>query len=232
MEEIQIIMLGNANVGKTNIILQYTKKEFKDEYIVTLGVDFLVKETQYYETPIQLQIWDTNGNDKFTSFLPKHYYRNAKGILLVCSFDDKKSYNDLEMWINNIKEGCDNCDNVVIAVNKTDLDEKFHCISKNNLEELRRKYNFPVIEVSAKNNIKIDDAFNKLIEIIQGKKTENLNKKDTIVSEKDKIDNKSKITENSVKLRDSYRTSIRPNNMDPDDKNNKGISSSGNCCNN
>jgi small GTP-binding protein len=228
MEEIQIIMLGNASVGKTKIILQYTKKEYKDEYIVTLGVDFLVKETQYCETPIQLQIWDTNGNDKFTSILPKHYYRNANGILLVCSFDDKKSYNDLEMWINNLKEGCDNCDNIVIAVNKLDLDEKFHCISKNNLEELRRKYNFPVIEVSAKNNINIDEAFNKLIDIIQGKKTENINKKNTIISDTEKIDKKSKISENSIKL---GRSSIRPNGMDPNESNHQCSSSSG-CCNN
>lgn len=225
MEEIQIIMLGNPFVGKTNIILQYSKKEFKNEHICTLGVDFLVKDTSYGETPMQLQIWDTNGNDRFTSFLPKNYYRSANGILLVCSYDDKKSYNDLEMWINNIKEGCQNSNNVVIAINKSDLDEKFRCITKHNIEELQEKYNFPVIEVSAKNDINIDILFNKLIELIMGNKYVKFEKKDTVVNGKEFNNSE------SYNLRESIRLNDWRNMKDPDSKLSKNKCSSG-CCSN
>lgn len=164
MEQKQIIMLGNTFVGKTNIVLQYTKREFKSEHIMTLGIDFSVKETKYGETNVQLQIFDTNGNDKHTSFLPRSYYRNANGILLVCCYDDKKSFSDLKGWIENIKENCDNFSNIVCLINKVDLDPKYHIISKEEIEDFCKEHNLPVVEVSAKNNIGIDYAFELLIE--------------------------------------------------------------------
>ena len=166
MEEKRIIMLGNSNVGKTSIVLQYTRKEFKSEQFATLAIDFAKKETKYKDISIELQIFDTNGSDKFTTFLPRSYYRKANGILLVCSIDDKKSFTDLNIWIENLKENCDNKTNVVIVVNKIDLDKKLHVLNSNE---------FPLIHCSAKSNLNIDNAFNLLIEKIYSGDDFNLN---------------------------------------------------------
>ena len=166
MQEKKIILLGNSFVGKTSIISKYTKNEFESEYYVTHGIDVIEKETIYDDQPVLLQIFDTCGSDRYTTFLPKSYYRKADGILVVCSINERKSFDDLEMWINNIKENCDNFKNIIIAVNKMDLNEDLHVLKSNELEELSNKYKFSVVSCSAKSNYNIDLAFKLLVEKI------------------------------------------------------------------
>ena len=54
----KILLLGDSSVGKTSIILMYTKKKINTKYITTIGLDYATKEEKLKDgTIITLQIW-------------------------------------------------------------------------------------------------------------------------------------------------------------------------------
>jgi small GTP-binding protein len=57
----KIVIIGDSNVGKTNILCRYTQDEYKKSHIATIGVDLKVKVIKIDEVKIKMQIWDTAG---------------------------------------------------------------------------------------------------------------------------------------------------------------------------
>ena len=41
----KVVVIGDANVGKTSLINQFCNKSFSDKLSTTVGVDFLVSKT-------------------------------------------------------------------------------------------------------------------------------------------------------------------------------------------
>ena len=41
---INIMILGNSNVGKTSFIIKYTENTFQEVYLSTIGIDYKVKK--------------------------------------------------------------------------------------------------------------------------------------------------------------------------------------------
>lgn len=58
----KLILIGAAGVGKSNILLKYTKDQFSEGWNTTIGVEYATKiVTTDQGTRIKLQIWDTAG---------------------------------------------------------------------------------------------------------------------------------------------------------------------------
>ena len=53
----KVVMLGDAQVGKTSVLKKFTEDTFTQEYINTIGVDFKTKIVSLKEKRIKLQIW-------------------------------------------------------------------------------------------------------------------------------------------------------------------------------
>lgn len=54
-----VLLIGDSNVGKTNLYLRFIKDEFNFQYKSTLGVEFAAKQISYKDRVIMAQIWDT-----------------------------------------------------------------------------------------------------------------------------------------------------------------------------
>jgi GTPase SAR1 family protein len=55
-----VVSLNLIGVGKTSILMRYTKNKFTDDYKVTVGAEFGSRTISIDETTkIKLQIWDT-----------------------------------------------------------------------------------------------------------------------------------------------------------------------------
>ena len=67
----QIIVVGDAGVGKTSLIHQLTKKQFNEVVMPTLGVDFSAKNlpSETDNTTIRLHLWDLAGGDLVQTLL-------------------------------------------------------------------------------------------------------------------------------------------------------------------
>ena len=50
----KIIVVGDASVGKSCVLARYTKKEYKPDYNVTIGVEFTSKNITIDNTDVKL----------------------------------------------------------------------------------------------------------------------------------------------------------------------------------
>ena len=109
---------------------------------------------------IKLQIWDITGKERFNS-ISRSYYRGTHGIILIFSVADKKSFYNLQKWVNQIKEETNENTPLILIGNKIDA-EKDREILKNELEELAKEFDINYYECSAKTGENVNLAFNEL----------------------------------------------------------------------
>lgn len=161
-DKFNIIFVGDENVGKTSIINRYVNETFLTDPKKTVGIDNYSKIVTVKEKNILLKLWDTVGQEKI-ALMTKSHYKIAHEIVLVCAVDNKDSFNNLNDWIENIKENLSN-ENIPIFLmaNKCDLEET-RIVPIEKLKELSEAYNIEFIECSAKENSNIEETFLKIV---------------------------------------------------------------------
>ena len=118
--KIKTILIGDSGVGKTNLINIIAGKNFDPNEESTINGSFFRKQFNIKEKICNIYIWDTIGQEKLKS-LTKMFFKNAKIVILVYDISNKKSFLNLNNWINDCKEVLG--DNFVMGIcgNKTDL---------------------------------------------------------------------------------------------------------------
>lgn len=115
---LKIILIGDAGVGKSSILLRYKTNEFLDIYNATIGIDNIFKDIVVDGINIRLQVLDTAGQERYHSIIPS-YIRKANGIFLVFDLTQKSSFEHLDYWMDFIKNEKDvNGKNLIILANK------------------------------------------------------------------------------------------------------------------
>ena len=166
---ISIGTIGDSQVGKSAMTEIYLNREFSEEYLTTIGININTKDTKIIingeEKEIKVRIWDTAGQEKFKS-ISTQYIKNCDGILLIYAINNKKTFENIENWLNEI-ENKKKKNNIplVLFINKIDL-EKEREVSFQEGEKLAQIYNMEFFECSAKDNINVNECFNCLIELI------------------------------------------------------------------
>ena len=144
-------------MGKSSIILRYTKNEFNASMVSSIGVDFKTKDILVNDKKVKLQLWDTAGHERFRT-ITTSYYRGAHGIVTVFDLTDRETFEHVEKWLGEInKFAKENVMRFLIG-NKSDLVDKRQ-VSYEEARILANKLNIYYVETSAKNNINITDFF-------------------------------------------------------------------------
>jgi len=198
IQDIKITLLGETGVGKTNLINAICDLEFQTYPGSTSGSYCMESEYKYKNNSYIYYIWDTAGQERYRS-VNKFIIRGSKIILIVYSIDNKKSFNEVNYWINYVKENVGD-DKYIMALvaNKSDLDE-YEKVKYEEGLEVAKKYEIEFLKTSALNERKIFKEFvNKLIEIYIEKYIgkENIGNgnvnKNLIINSKEKNDNNQK----------------------------------------
>ena len=164
---LKILLIGDSQVGKTSLLLKYTEHVFPEEHIATIGVEYKDKFILKDNYNIRLQIWDTAGQERFHS-ITKNIYRNANGVLFVYDITNQESFGNIKNWIKDLQNVGNDIKGVIIG-NKIDLEQQ-RDVSKQDLEEIGKKYNMPILETSAKQSINVNEGFELLVnELLKGK---------------------------------------------------------------
>ena len=164
---VKVILIGDSGVGKTNIMSKFLKNQFLEESKATIGVEFGSKLFNHEGHKIKAQIWDTAGQEKYKA-ITGAYYKGSKGALVVYDITQKKTFENIEKWVNDLKAAGDPKITIILIGNKNDLDDKRQ-VSKDQGEEKARSFGCAFLETSAYSGDNIDKAFNLMVKEIYEK---------------------------------------------------------------
>ena len=157
---VRVLTLGYTDVGKTSILLRFTKNQFHDKYVSTIGIDFKSKPLKINDkTTVKVLVWDTAGEEKYKGIV-KSFYNKANGILLTFDLTNKESFDRIDFWVQELKKNVGLNDLYIVLVgNKKDKIED-RKVSYEEAENYSLDNEFGgYFEVSAKTNEGIDDLF-------------------------------------------------------------------------
>ncbi|MFW9941157.1 MAG: Rab family GTPase [Candidatus Thorarchaeota archaeon] len=171
----KVILCGEAGVGKTSLLARYVDDLFSEEYIQTVGANFLIKEIDLNiiidkleikninlkkdikEKGFKLYFWDIGGQqDKL--FSNEYYFIQAVGAMVVFSLNQNKSFESIDFWISKLKELSGDVPYILVG-NKLDLERK---IDHEEIDKKLKKLGVQYVETSAKLNENVDKAFESL----------------------------------------------------------------------
>ena len=119
----KIILIGNIGVGKSCISLKATKGIFLEEYTSTVGFEFYCFNVKIDNKIIKLQIWDTCGQEAYRSLI-KNFYRNTSLAIIVYSVEDEQSFNDVNIWLKQVKTFATSSCKILLIGNKINTPER------------------------------------------------------------------------------------------------------------
>ena len=158
----KVILIGDQNVGKVDIIHKLINKYFNKKYNSTIGFDIFYYRVKINDKIIKLNIWDTCGMKDFFS-CTKNIFTDVALAIIAFSIDNRNSFENLENWINILKQN--SSPNVLkfIVGNKCDLEDERQ-VQKEEGEKFKNDndYNF-FIETSAKDDKFVTELFENAI---------------------------------------------------------------------
>ncbi|XP_046445517.1 ras-related protein Rab-27A-like isoform X2 [Daphnia pulex] len=169
----KFLALGNAGVGKTSFLYQYTDGVFNSKFTTTVGIDFREKRVVYRaknsegmqgrSQRIHLQLWDTAGQERFRS-LTTAFFRDSMGFLLLFDLTNEQSFLSIRSWLEQLKTHAytDNPD-IVLCGNKADLDDQRE-VSEEDAKETASRYGLSYLETSAATGQNVNIAVELLLE--------------------------------------------------------------------
>ena len=163
-EKIKVMLIGDANVGKTSIIKRFCKNIFTPSFLSTYGLDFETKYLKINNKTINLQIWDTAGEERYR-VIAKNYFNKSDGFVVVYDITNKNSFENVTNWLEQIQENASEHAQSILLGNKCDLEGK-RIIKKEEGMELAKIHNINFYETSAEKGKNIDQAFNDLVKVI------------------------------------------------------------------
>jgi Ras-related protein Rab-1A len=105
---IKLILVGNSDVGKSSIISQYVNKEISDTHLSTITNEKLKKIVKIKDKELELDIWDTVGQENFRS-VNKIFMKKAEIVLLVYDITNRNSFDEVvNYWFNEVKTNMQN----------------------------------------------------------------------------------------------------------------------------
>ncbi|CAA7027346.1 unnamed protein product [Microthlaspi erraticum] len=161
------IVIGDTGVGKSCLLLQFTDKRFQPVHNLTIGAEFGARMINIDNKPIKLQIWDTAGQERFRSVV-RSYYRLGAGALLVYDITRRETFNHVASWLEDARQHANANMTIMLVGNKCDLSRK-RAVSTEEGEQFAREHGLIFMEVSAKTNQNVEEAFIKTAATINKK---------------------------------------------------------------
>ena len=164
---VKFIIVGDSSVGKSNILLRFSRNVFDPGHQATLGIEFANKHLIYNNTDYLIQIWDTAGQENFRS-VTRAYYKASAVAMVVYDITKEETFEHIQAWLKDCKELAPRTVLLVLIGNKSDLEDQ-RVITKERGEYLAKENNMMFFETSALNGNGIEEAFKKSIEAVDKK---------------------------------------------------------------
>ncbi|XP_076809142.1 uncharacterized protein LOC143452162 [Clavelina lepadiformis] len=166
----KIIVVGDTETGKSQIVSRFTQNVFVEESKPTVVMEHARKVLKGRK--ICAQLWDMAGKELFRES-SCCYYRYSLGAIVVYDITKVRSFESAAKWLDQLKEILKpDCPITMLLGNKLDLRSKRSVTSEEG-RKLAQKHKALFIEASARDATNIDKAFDRLIECITEKFDDN-----------------------------------------------------------
>ncbi|EGD97849.1 vacuolar protein sorting-associated protein 21 [Trichophyton tonsurans CBS 112818] len=117
---VKLVLLGEAAVGKSSLVLRFVNNDFQENKEPTIGAAFLTQKCSLPTRTIKFEIWDTAGQERFASLAPM-YYRNAQAALVVYDLTKPSSLIKAKHWVAELQRQASPGIVIALVGNKLDL---------------------------------------------------------------------------------------------------------------
>lgn len=158
---IKVGMVGDAQIGKTCLMVKYVDGIFDEEYVNTLGVNFMEKTISIRSTEITFSVWDLGGQREFINMLPL-VCNDAVCILFMFDLSRKQTLNSIKEWYRQAR-GFNKTAFSMLVGTKYDIFANFPKDQQEEITKQARKYakamKSPLIFCSAAHSVNIQKIF-------------------------------------------------------------------------
>ena len=154
----KVIIIGDCGVGKSCLSLRATKDKFMEAYNATILFELYTFNIKINNLNINLQIWDTCGQEKYSSLISS-FYKDSSLAIIVYAIDNIISFKNVDIWIKDLKQYSNPNIKVILIGNKNDLKDRRQVdFEKGN--KFARDYNIDLFfETSAKTGFNVQNIF-------------------------------------------------------------------------
>ncbi|KAJ6249644.1 protein tem1 [Anaeramoeba flamelloides] len=158
---LKVGMIGDAQIGKTSLMVKYVENNFDEDYIQTLGVNFMEKSISIKQTEITFSIWDLGGQKEFVNMLPL-VCNEAVVILFMFDLSRKSTLVSVKSWYRQVR-GLNKSAIPFLVGTKYDIFAGFSPDEQEEITKTARRYSkamkAPLIFCSAKVPINVRKLF-------------------------------------------------------------------------
>jgi len=162
---VKVGMIGECQTGKTSLMVKYVEDKFDEEYISTLGVNFMEKTVMLRRLTITISIWDLGGQTEYINLMPL-VCNEAKVLLFVFDLTRRKSLSMVRNWYKHARKQNKYAIPFLIGA-KFDLYDKKDMKFKEEITAQARKFakamHAPLIFCSSSHSINIKKIFQLIL---------------------------------------------------------------------
>jgi small GTP-binding protein len=155
----KFIVIDSSGVGKTSLLKRRIDDQSSGDEVATIGAEYVSKMEEIDGQPIRLQICRLprkKSSDQLRNLLSEI----AIGVVLVYDITERRSFDELSSWLNDVHQFCDPNAVITLIGNKLDLDEK-RAVTNSEAQLFATNHHLTYIEASALDGANVTEAFHR-----------------------------------------------------------------------
>jgi small GTP-binding protein len=157
----KVLVFGDAEVGKSNLMTRYVTNTFTTDAIPTIGIVYMRMSSKIRSKDVKITIVDVAGQKRFRP-IEVGVFRQAHGAMLVYDITNLGSFRSIPTYLNDIQEFLLPKATVMLIGNKCDL-EQSRAIQTDVAAKFAADNGLLFLELSALTSANVDAAFQLLI---------------------------------------------------------------------
>jgi len=157
----KIVLTGDPEVGKSNLLSRFIRNEFNLEGRSTIGVEFATRTITVDDKRVKAQVWDTAGHAGYRA-ITAVYYRGAVGALLLYDVTKPSTFTSVKRRVEELREHASPHIVTMLVGNKTDL-ESLRSVTAEEAATFAAENGMGFIETSALDSSNVESAFKTVL---------------------------------------------------------------------
>ena len=158
----KVCLLGAPGVGKTSLVRRFAEHQFDDDYESSVAMAISKGALEVGDISLEMMLWDPGGKEAWAQY-NSSFISGASGLMFVVDATKPRTLDHL-LEAQTKGRGFIGSRPSVLVVNKSDLIADFALIKAQ--LDAAGKLNWHLLQASAKSGDSVDEAFEKLGELM------------------------------------------------------------------